>query len=72
MLPQDLRPGWRTDLEPPQKRLAAIEMPEGKRLAQRFRAAATVYLYLRRGDEMRRFSEGNHIDCARVALARTA
>ncbi|MFO1032131.1 MAG: hypothetical protein U1F60_13720 [Planctomycetota bacterium] len=34
-------PGWRTDLEPPQKRLAAIEMPEGKRLAQRFRADFT-------------------------------
>lgn len=31
-------PGWRTDLQPPQKKLAAIDMPEGKRWPSRFRA----------------------------------
>jgi tetratricopeptide (TPR) repeat protein len=38
--------------------------------AQLNRAAATVYLYLRRGEPMRRFSEGNPVDMARAALVR--
>jgi tetratricopeptide (TPR) repeat protein len=38
--------------------------------AQQMRAAATVMLYLRRGEEMRRLSEGHPIDMARACLAR--
>lgn len=38
--------------------------------AQQFRAAATVLLYLRRGEEIQRLPEGHPIDRARAALAR--